>query len=102
MFIVELTYHAELSEIDGAMRAHMAFLRKHYADGRFVMSGRKVPRDGGVILALGENRAEIEGIMKQDPFCSHGLASFRVTEFRVSQRAEDIPKRVEGAVAPKK
>lgn len=99
MFIVELTYHAELSEIDGAMRAHMTFLRKHYAEGRFVMSGRKVPRDGGIILALGESREELDNVMKQDPFCSRGLASFRIIEFRVSQRAEDIPKRVEGGIA---
>lgn len=95
MFIVELTYLADLSEIDAAMRAHMVFIKKHYAAGTFVMSGRKIPRDGGIILALGESREQIEELMRQDPFCSRGLASFRVTEFRVSQRAEDIPKRVE-------
>lgn len=95
MFIVELTYLAELSEIDAAMRAHMVFIKKHYAAGTFVMSGRKVPRDGGIILALGESREQVEELMRQDPFCSRGLASFRVIEFRVSQRAEDIPKRVE-------
>jgi uncharacterized protein YciI len=96
MFIVELTYLADLSEIDAAMRAHMVFIKKHYAAGTFVMSGRKVPRDGGIILALGESREQIEELMRQDPFCSRGLASFRVTEFSVSQRADDIPKRVEG------
>ena len=95
MFIVELTYTADLSEIDAAMRAHMVFLDKHYAAGTFVMSGRKVPRDGGIILALGESREQIEEIMRQDPFCSRSLATFRVTQFRVSQRANNIPKRVE-------
>lgn len=96
MFLIELTYLASLEEIDAAMRAHMVFLRKHYASGTFVMSGRKVPRDGGIILALGESREQIEALMKEDPFCSRGLAAFRVTEFRVSQRADDIPKRLEG------
>ncbi len=96
MFLIELTYLADLSEIDAAMRAHMLFLKKHYTAGTFVMSGRKVPRDGGIILALGESREKIEEIMQKDPFCSRGLASFRVTEFRVSQRAEDIPQRLEG------
>ena len=29
--------------------------------------------------------------MREDPFCKHGLAEFRVIEFRASQRAADIP-----------
>ena len=95
MFVVELIYKAGLEEIDARMRAHMAFLKKQYAEGRFLISGRKIPRDGGIILALGKNRDEIETIMREDPFCKHGLAEFRVIEFRASQRADDIPKRVE-------
>jgi len=97
MFVVELIYKADLAEIDAKMRAHMAFLKKHYAAGRFLVSGRKIPRDGGIILALGASRAEIEAIMKEDPFCKQGLAEFRVIEFRASQRAADIPQRIEGA-----
>jgi uncharacterized protein YciI len=96
MFVVELIYKADLAEIDAKMRAHMAFLKKHYAEGRFLVSGRKIPRDGGIILALSANRDELEAIMKEDPFCKHGLAEFRVIEFRASQRAADIPQRVEG------
>ena len=99
MFVVELIYKADLKEIDARMRAHMAFVNKHYAAGRFLISGRKIPRDGGIILALGKSRDEVEAIMREDPFCKHGLAEFRVIEFRASQRAEDIPKRVEGTGA---
>jgi len=99
MFVVELIYKADLEEIDARMRAHMAFLNKQYAAGRFLISGRKVPRDGGIILALGKSRDEIEAIMREDPFCKHGLAEARVIEFRASQRADDIPKRVEGSGA---
>ena len=97
MFVVELIYKAELSEVDARMRAHMTFLRKHYAAGTFLISGRKIPRDGGIILALSKSREEIEAIMREDPFCKHGLADFRVIEFRASQRADDIPQRVEGS-----
>lgn len=92
MFVVELTYKADLEKIDEAMKAHMAFLRKHYAAGTFIMSGRKVPREGGIILARGASRAEVEALMAEDPFCKLGLAEFRVIEFRMSQRAKEIPK----------
>jgi uncharacterized protein YciI len=95
MFVVELIYKADLKEIDAHMRAHMSFLKKQYAEGRILISGRKIPRDGGIILALGKSRDEIEALMREDPFCKHGLAEFRVIEFRASQRADDIPKRVE-------
>lgn len=90
MFVIELIYKADLAEIDGAMRAHMAYLKKYYAAGRFLVSGRKVPREGGIILALGESREEIEALVRQDPFVSRGLADFRVIEFRESQRADSI------------
>jgi uncharacterized protein YciI len=94
MFVIELIYKAELSEIDAHMKEHVAFLNKHYAAGRFLVSGRKIPREGGIILAVGESRAQIEAIIREDPFCSRGLADFRVIEFRASQRAADIPKRI--------
>ena len=94
MFIIELIYKADLAKIDGAMRSHMAYLKKLYAAGTFVVSGRKIPRDGGIILAVGKNRQEIESIAKEDPFCKLGLADFRVIEFRVSQRADDLETRI--------
>jgi uncharacterized protein YciI len=61
--------------------------------GNFLVSGRKVPRDGGIILAVGESRERIEEIIREDPFHSHGLATFRIIEFRASQNAPDFPKR---------
>lgn len=95
MFIVELTYKAPLSQIDAQMRPHMAFLKKYYAAGNFLVSGRQVPRRGGIIVAVGDSKEQIEAIMKEDPFCSHGLAEARVVEFRASQRADDLPMRFE-------
>jgi len=76
------------------MAAHVAFLKKYYAAGNFLVSGRKVPRDGGIILAVGESRQQIEAIAAEDPFYAHGLSDFRIIEFRASQRADDIQKRI--------
>jgi uncharacterized protein YciI len=96
MFVIELSYKAALSEIDAAMSAHVAFLKKYYAAGNFLVSGRKIPRDGGIILAVAESRAHVEAIMREDPFCQRGLADARVIEFRASQRADDIQRRIDG------
>jgi uncharacterized protein YciI len=95
MFVIELLYKTDLTQIDAHMRAHVKFLKKYYAAGNFLVSGRKIPRDGGIILAVGRNREEIQAIVEEDPFYARGLADFRITEFRASQRADDIPQRVE-------
>jgi uncharacterized protein YciI len=95
MFVIELVYKADLQQIDAHMAAHVRFLKKYYANGTFLVSGRKIPRDGGIILAVGKSRPEIEALIQEDPFHKHGLADFRVIEFRASQRAEDMPKRIE-------
>ena len=95
MFVIELIYKAGLDEIDAHMAAHVRFLKRYYAAGHFLVSGRKVPRDGGIILAVGKTRAQIESIIREDPFVVEGLAEFRVIEFRASQRADDIQRRID-------
>ena len=90
MFVIELVYTAPLAAIDAHMAAHVKFLKKYYAAGRFLVSGRKIPRDGGIILAVGDSRQQIEAIVAEDPFHQHGLAEFRIIEFRASQYADDL------------
>ena len=94
MYIIELTYKVALARIDAHMTEHVKFLKKYYASGNFVVSGRKIPRDGGIIVAVADSREQIEAIMKEDPFCKSNLADFRVIEFRASQRAQDLPTRI--------
>ena len=97
MFVIELIYKASLEDIDAHMGAHVRFLNKYYAAGNFLVSGRKIPREGGIILSVGKNLEEIEAIVREDPFCKHRLADFRIIEFRASQKAEDIQKRIESS-----
>ena len=89
MFVLELTYTADLTRIDAAMKAHMKWLRAHYAAGHFLVSGRKIPREGGIIIATGADRETVEAIARQDPFVTGGLATVRVIEFRACQKAPD-------------
>ena len=94
MFVIELSYKVDLAAIDAHMAEHVAFLKKYYGAGHFLVSGRKIPRDGGIILAVGRSRQQIEAIIQEDPFYTRGLADVRVIEFRASQRANDIQERL--------
>ncbi len=86
MFVLLLTYVKPLAEVDLLMREHVAWLDEHYAAGRFLVSGRRIPRTGGVILARGDDRDAMEALAATDPFVRGGVASVEVIQFRASQR----------------
>jgi uncharacterized protein YciI len=81
MFVLELTYTAPLGRVDEFTADHMSWLKVQYEAGLFVASGRKEPRDGGVIIALGDDRAAIEELVSGDPFSVAGVCDYRVTQF---------------------
>jgi uncharacterized protein YciI len=81
MFIINLHYIVPLEELDAHMAAHVKYLKKYYAADVFLMSGRKVPRTGGVIIAQADSKEILEKIIAEDPFFQHKLAEFTITEF---------------------
>ncbi|MGV9267970.1 YciI family protein [Kitasatospora sp. NPDC003701] len=87
MFVLELTYTAPLDRIDAVLPEHVEWLKEHYEAGTFLASGRKVPRDGGVIIAVAPDRAAVEEIARTDPFSRAGLVEYTVTEFLATTTA---------------
>jgi uncharacterized protein YciI len=85
MFVISLHYIVSLDELDKHMTAHVKYLQKYYKQNVFVASGRKVPRTGGIILALAPSKEEVQRIIEEDPFYTHKLAEFTITEFLTSQ-----------------
>ena len=96
MFIINLNYIVPLEKLDMHMTDHVQFLQKYYKLNIFLASGRKVPRTGGIILALAKSKEEVESIMKEDPFCVNKLAEFTVTEFLTSQTHPEFKKLLKG------
>ncbi|MFJ9055238.1 YciI family protein [Streptomyces sp. NPDC102409] len=90
MFVLELTYTAPVERVDALMTEHVTWLDAQYAAGVFIASGRKSPRDGGVILAVGEDRGEIERIAASDPFAVHGVCAYRITEFIATKTSDAL------------
>jgi uncharacterized protein YciI len=85
MFIINLHYIVPLEKLDEHMADHVKFLNKYYKQHVFITSGRKVPRTGGIILAMAKSKEEVEAIMQEDPFHIHQLAEYSVIEFLTSQ-----------------
>ena len=89
MFILSLTYTAEMSEVDRHIEPHMDWVKDGYDRGVFLASGRKNPRTGGVIFARG-TRADIEALVAADPFTIHGVAHYEITEIVVTRTAPGL------------
>jgi uncharacterized protein YciI len=80
VFVLLPTYRAPLEEVDALLDEHRDWLDGHCAEGRFLLAGRQVPRDGGFILAADGDRRELERIAATDPFSTAGLVTYEVLE----------------------
>ena len=87
MYVINLRYTGALAEIDDALEEHRLFLERYFAAGVFVMAGPKVPRDGGVIIASGIERARLDEIIAEDPFARQQLAHYEIIEFKATRLA---------------
>lgn len=90
MFIVNLTYKVSLETVDQFLEQHVEYLNVQYQLGNFHASGRKVPRDGGVILSMLSDKNELLQILAKDPFKVNNLADYELTEFMPSKTCDEL------------
>ncbi|MBD0401259.1 YciI family protein [Flammeovirga sp. EKP202] len=90
MFIINLTYKADLKQVDQYLEQHIEYLNEQYNLGHFLASGRKVPRTGGVILSNIESKTELLAILEKDPFHQNELADYDITEFVPSKTCDEL------------
>ena len=90
MSLILLSYKKPLAEVELFVAEHRAFLEHHYASGHFLLSGRKEPRTGGLILAKASVRAEVEEIVRRDPFYREEIAEYEIVEFLPSMAASHL------------
>lgn len=81
MFLIVLKYEKPIEEVMKHLDDHMVFLEKYYEHNKFICSGRQEPRTGGIILCNGNNKEEINLIIKEDPFYKNNIAKYEIIEF---------------------
>lgn len=92
MFVILINYKVALEEVDVHLDAHRDFLNEQISKGKYLAAARRIPRDGGLIIAKCENREEASLIASQDPFVSSGVADFTLIEFNPTLYSEDFAK----------
>ncbi len=90
MFVINLTYKVQVSRIDHEfahiLEQHRAWLDSMYDTNKCLCSGPKNPRDGGIIIALGNDLAAVEEMIKSDPFHLHNIAEYQIIEVKVNKK----------------
>ncbi|EPY2276450.1 YciI family protein [Clostridium sporogenes] len=81
MFILNLTYIKPITEVEKYLPNHILFLDKYYNAEKFICSGRKNPRTGGIIICNAEDINEVNSILSEDPFYKEKIASYEIIEF---------------------
>jgi uncharacterized protein YciI len=81
MFVLLLTYTRSLDDVDALRDEHGGYLERHFATGRFLAAGPRVPRTGSVILAAGDDEDLISSIIREDPLLGRGVATYEVIRF---------------------
>lgn len=90
MFIILLNYTKPVAEVDAVIPAHIEYLDRYYQLDKFVLSGRKRPRTGGVILCHASNKDEVWAIIAEDPFFIEKVADYDVLEFLPTKTAAGL------------
>jgi uncharacterized protein YciI len=90
VYVLIVEYLVPLERIDELRPAHIEYLRRHYADGTFLVSGRQDPPAGGVILAADVDRDQLEATTATDPYVTEAAARYRILRFNPSQVAEGV------------
>lgn len=90
MFILNLTYIKTIEEVDKFVAEHIKYLEKYYEENKFICSGRKNPRTGGIIVCNANSINEVESIIKEDPFYSEKVAKYDIIEFQPTKYAPDF------------
>ena len=85
MYVLIVEYVVPLERIDELRPAHIEYLRRHYADGTFLVSGRQDPPAGGIILAADVDRERLDALIETDPYVTEGAARYRVVRFNATQ-----------------
>ncbi|MCR8844645.1 YciI family protein [Paenibacillus sp. SC116] len=85
MYLVEIRYTKAIDEVAQHLQAHLAFLDRYYAAGKFLLSGPFEPRDGGIIMIDIDDEDEVKRIISEDSFYQHQVTDYSLQRIRITR-----------------
>lgn len=85
MFIVLLRLSANKARAAQFMEGHIAWLKRGFDDGMFLLAGSLQPNLGGGVLAGNISLADLHARVNEDPFVVEGIVSAEILEIAPSR-----------------
>ena len=89
MFVLISHFQKPVDEVYRSFEAHSAWVQRQYESGRILVSGRREPTTGGIIVARAASEQELREVLTEDPYQQQGLVEYDIFAFE----ATDFPKR---------
>lgn len=96
-FIITLDFKVPFEDLGETVPRHRVFLQEGYDQGLLLMSGPRVPRIGGVVVARAESQEQLEAFFSKDPYKLEGLATHTLHEFTPVKSQDFIETWIESA-----
>lgn len=88
MFVLISEYTAPLPDVEAALPEHANWVAAEYGRGRILVSGRRMPPIGGLLVVRAEDEEDALRWIATDPLVQRSLAHYSIVEFG----ATDFPK----------
>ena len=89
MFVVALRFSANRSQAASFMQGHNDWIRRGFDDGVFLLTG-SLKAGGGVVLAHGLSREELEARVQADPFVAEDVVRPEILEIAPGRSDERL------------
>lgn len=87
-YFAELKYLVPVEQLADILPLHRAFLQTGYDKGWLLISGPKVPRTGGFVVARAPSLEDLQDFFKNDPYQINHVAEYTFTEFQPVKHQE--------------
>jgi hypothetical protein len=64
--------------------AHLDYLSQKTEEGKIFAKGRFTDGTGGLVIYKGEDQADIEQMVKADPYIIHGARTYKIHEWEMT------------------
>ncbi len=88
MFIILLKFSVNKKQAGQCMDKHMAWIKRGFDEGVFLLTGSLQPNLGGGIVAYNTSRSALEERINNDPFVVERIVDAEIIEISPS-RADD-------------
>lgn len=91
MFLAISAYLKPLEQVDDERAEHLQWVEKRYENGDLLVSGRREPAVGGVLVVRAASIDALQALLRSDPFVISGMSHYEVIEFTPTPAALRTP-----------